>query len=173
MSEHQTRRIGKGMMIAGWVLFLGLLAMFFNKVLENQHNPNQELDSRITNDGAREVTLTRNRQGHYVTTGIINNAKVVFLLDTGATNISIPESVAFRLGLKRGAAVQVSTANGSIKVYQTKLKRVQLGQISVNNLVASINPYMEGEEILLGMNFLKKLELVQRGKTLTLRQYSR
>jgi len=173
MSEHQTRRMGKGMMIAGWILFLGLLAMFFNKVLEKQYNPNQQLENRVSRDGAREVTLTRNRQGHYVTTGVINNAKVVFLLDTGATNISIPEPVAFRLGLKRGPGIQVTTANGSVQVYQTRLKRVQIGNIAVNDLAASINPHMDGEEILLGMNFLKKLELIQRGKTLTLRQYSR
>ena len=173
MSDQHTRRIGKGMMIAGWVLFLGLLAMFFNKVLENQYNPNQTLDSRITSDGAREVILTRNRQGHYVTSGFINNSEVVFLLDTGATNISIPESVAFRIGLKKGAPVYVTTANGSIKVYQTRLRQVQLGKIIVKDLVASINPHMEGEEILLGMNFLKKLELIQRGKVLTLRQYAR
>jgi len=41
----------------------------------------------------------------------------------------------------------------------------------MNNVRASINPYMDGEEILLGMSALKQLELLQQGKTLTLKQY--
>jgi aspartyl protease family protein len=36
---------------------------------------------------------------------------------------------------------------------------------------ASINPNMQGNEVLLGMSFLKHLEFTQRGDSLTLRQY--
>ena len=48
---------------------------------------------------------------------------------------------------------------------------MQLGELSVDNVRANINPGMRGNEILLGMSFLKQLEFTQRGDTLTIRQY--
>ena len=158
------------MMIAGWVLFLAVLSLFFDKLVDQQHNPNSELQSRQLDSGVREVVLQRNHYGHYVTTGEINQEKVVFLLDTGATSISIPASLAPRLNLIKGHAYPVNTANGTVQVYATKLAEVRIGHIVFYNLHASINPHMDGEEILLGMNALKKIEMLQKGKTLTLRQ---
>ena len=68
--------------------------------------------------------------------------------------------------------VEVSTANGTIPVNMTTLGRVQIGNIVLNNVRAHINPYMDEEEILLGMTFLKHLEFTQRGDQLILRQYN-
>ncbi|HEC28599.1 MAG TPA: TIGR02281 family clan AA aspartic protease [Gammaproteobacteria bacterium] len=163
--------MGKGMMIAAWIVFLGLLAFFFKNILDKQHNPNQEINSSVLNSGIRVVRLVRNRNGHYVSRGYINNQEVTFFLDTGATTISIPEPVARKIGLKRGPPISVSTANGSIEVYLTTIRRLSIGSIVLDNLSATINPYMEGDDILLGMNVLKKLEIIQKGKILTLKQY--
>jgi len=171
MTRHQTKSMGKGMMIAAWLVFLGLLALFFNNILDKQYNPNQEINSSVLDSGVRVVRLVRNQYGHYVSPGHINNQAVIFFLDTGATTISIPEPVAKKIGLKRGPPVTVSTANGSIKVYLTRIKKLSIGDIVLTNLSATINPYMEGDDILLGMNVLKKLEIIQKGKILTLKQY--
>ena len=45
------------------------------------------------------------------------------------------------------------------------------GDISLQNVRATINPGYKSNQILLGMSFLKHLEFSQRGDTLTLRQY--
>jgi len=171
MADASEKSIGKAMIIAAWLLLLVLLTFFFNDLLDNQHNPNQNLQSRIDDQGIREIRLLQNRAGHYVTPGEINRQEVVFLLDTGATTISIPETVANRIGLRRGAPMRVSTANGTIVVYNTRLESVKMGDIQISNVSANINPYMDGEGILMGMNVLKNLELVQRDNTLTIRQY--
>lgn len=163
--------MGKGMIILAWLLLLGLLTLFFSKLLDQQHNPNSDLQNRIDTTGTREVQLLRNRAGHYVASGEINGSSVIFFLDTGATTISIPGKVAKRLGLKAGYAMNVQTANGTVQVYSTRLKQVRLGGIEIFDVAANINPHMQGEEILLGMNVLKKLELIQKGDTLTIRQY--
>lgn len=159
------------MLIIAWIIGLGLLGFFFSGILEKQHNPNQSVTTSITDKGRKEVVLQRNRQGHYVTQGTINGQAVVFLLDTGATVVSIPESVAYRLGLSRGAEFYSRTANGIIKTYATRLDEVGVGDIRLSRIAAQINPHFDGEEILLGMSFLKRLELVQQGDTLTIRQY--
>lgn len=157
------------MIYMAWILFLGILTMGFNKLLENQNNPNQNVEISYNDDRIAEVRLEQNRQGHYVANGKINGGMVTFLLDTGATQISIPEKVAQRLGLKKGYPSQVITANGTIKVYSTKLNSVSLGAITLHNLRGHINPHMEGDEILLGMNFMKHLEIIQRERQLLLR----
>lgn len=165
------RGLGVGMTIAMWVVVLGLMTLFFQNWQEKQYNPNQRLALGEADGGGRELVLQRNRYGHYVASGYINGQPVVFLLDTGATDISVPQALAREIGLQRGAALRYQTANGMISVYATTLDTVDLGGIVLQQVRASINPHMQGNEVLLGMSFLKHLEFTQRGNELTLRQY--
>ena len=119
--------------------------------------------------GNIQVTLQRNRAGHYLAGGQINGQPVVFLLDTGATDVAVPETLANRLGLERKYRSVSRTANGNVTIWSTRLDSVNLGGILRRNVRASILPNMAGNEVLLGMSFLKHLELVQRGDALTLR----
>ncbi len=168
--ENANRRLGKGMMMAAWVLALGLLTLFFNGILDRQYNPNQQLNMATTLDEPEAVVLIRNKYGHYIASGEINGEAVVFLLDTGATDVAISDSLARRLNLKRGAQFIANTANGQVRSWRTHLKRVNLGGIELFNVRGSILPSMKGNEVLLGMSFLKQLELIQRGETLTIRR---
>ncbi len=170
-SPNPHRRLGMKMTIAMWVVIMGLLVMFFQSWQEKQHNPNQNLSLSLDADSVRELTLQRNRFGHYVASGHINNTPVVFLLDTGASDVSVPENLAQKIGLKRGRPKIYQTANGPITAYATRLKKVELGGIVLTQIRASINPFMQSDEVLLGMSFLKYLEFTQRGDTLILRQY--
>jgi aspartyl protease family protein len=169
--QDNSKKIGSGMTIAAWIFVLVIATLYFDRFLDQQHNPNESVQYTENND-AREVILQRNRQGHYVTSGEINGVKVNFLLDTGATSVSIPEHIARPLRLEKGMQVEVSTANGTIPVNMTTLERVQIGNIVLHDVRAHINAYMDEEEILLGMTFLKHLEFTQRGDQLILRQYN-
>ena len=100
----------------------------------------------------------------------INGQAVQFMLDTGATDVAIPSAVAERLGLARGVPVTVSTANGRSEGYRTRLDSVRLGAIELRDVRALVAPGLDGEQVLLGMSALKKLEFTQRGGTMLLRQ---
>jgi aspartyl protease family protein len=78
--------------------------------------------------------------------------------------------LAERLGLKAGPSAPVRTASGNIVVHLTTLQHVELGNISLYNIAANINPYMHGDAILLGLSFLKHVQFTQRDDVLTLRQ---
>ncbi len=164
------RTLGSGMIVLAWIIVLGLLSFYFGQFLDAQRNPNKSVisQSRI---GVNEVLLQQNRQGHYVANGRINGQRVEFILDTGATMVAIPGHIAQRLRLERGPSMEVVTANGTVSVYATRLEEISLGAISLNNVRATINPYMDGDAILLGMTFLKDLEFTQRNDQLILRQY--
>lgn len=157
------------MIFAAWIGAALLLTWLFAGELDRRDNPNQTVETARSGEGV-EVKLTRNAMGHYVATGRINGREVRFFLDTGATNVALSDSLARDLGLERGAPSYTRTANGTIVTYQTVLDRVALGGITIRDVAASINPRMTGDEVLLGMSFLKHLELIQRGDQLMLRQ---
>lgn len=157
------------MMVAAWLIFLALLFGVFDHLDSKRNNPNQNIVTTI--DGAiKEIVLVRNAYGHYVTSGLINDIDVVFLLDTGATEVAIPEEIAKKIGLLKGRRYTVKTANGNVTAYRTHLDSASIGDISRYNLNATILTNMQGNEVLLGMNFLKHFEIIQKGKTLTIKQ---
>ncbi len=166
---HSTRKLGTTFTWLGWILGFLLLALLFDRILEQQMNPNQSVQT-VLRDGYQEIILKRNRHGHYLLDGKINNQTVTFLVDTGATTTSIPLHLANHLDLQKGPRFGVQTANGSSYAFMTRLNSLQLGDIEFNDIQASLNPGLEGDEILLGMNVLKNLELVQRENLLIIRR---
>ena len=167
---NSTAPLGKAMMLIAWVIALVLLAAFFTSWEEKAYNPNADPNSQQTAN-TNSVTLTRNRFNHYITGGSINQQPVTFLLDTGATDVVVPEELANTLGLSKGRRQTVNTANGQIEVFNTQIDQLSIGSIVLRNIRGNINPYMQGEEILLGMSALKDIEFTQRGDQLQLRQY--
>jgi aspartyl protease family protein len=163
-------KFGKAFVGFSWVLLLIGLGVFFQQYINTKENPNQSPDS-LHADVFIEVVLQRNYQNHYVATGLINDTPVRFLVDTGATNVSLGPSLAKRIGLTRGAEGIATTANGTTKVIETRLERLSLGDIQFENVRASITMGMTGEDVLLGMSALKDVELVHKDGQLTIRQY--
>ena len=130
----------------------------------------QSPDSVTNGDGTVSVSLTQHVSGHYFSKGTINDEPVKFLLDTGATSVAVPESVATRLGLVYGRKMFTKTANGTGVSYQTLIRTLSLGGIVQKDVSASISTGMDGDEILLGMSFLRHLDFEQRDGVLTLTQ---
>ena len=151
-----------------WIALLAGASFFFDDLLEGINNPNRTVTVNVSEGGLPQVALKQNRQGHYVATGKINGQPVQFLLDTGATNVAIPEHIAKQLKLEKGPAHQTITANGTSTSYMTRLDTASLGPLTLTNVPASISTGMQFDEILLGMSFLRHLKMTQQGKQLTL-----
>jgi aspartyl protease family protein len=170
-SQTGSGGISTTMTALAWIVFMLLLGFYFNELLEKQRNPNQALQTRYTQEQTREVTLVRNKYGHYVTSGQVNGRAVIFMLDTGATGVAIPAPIAEKLNIPKGRPVQVQTANGLATSYLTKLDSVSVGDITLYDVEAGIVPGYNSDQILLGMSFLRHIEFAQRGHTLVLKQY--
>ncbi|MFL0810607.1 MAG: retroviral-like aspartic protease family protein [Agarilytica sp.] len=166
MEHSSEKKIGKGMLYVAWFIVLIGLTAIFGKWEDSQFNPNQNLNSSTPG----EIILQQNRKNHYVASGKINGKRVVFLVDTGATDVSVPAGLAKKLGLAPGQRGKAITANGIVEIRATRIDKLELGSITLYDVRASINPGMTGEEILLGMSALKDLELTQRDATLTIKQ---
>ena len=159
--------IGGWMIALLWVLLLGGGTLLANQWLKSRDA------SKITvwaesEGGAPKLTLRADRYGQYELKGSANGQDVHFLIDTGASEISLPVNVANRLNLDRGRSYPVTTANGQVTVHSTRLETVSIGPFTLKNVSAHINPGMNGEVALLGMSFLRHFEMIQRAGELTI-----
>jgi len=153
------------MALVASLLVLGLFYLYFENSLQERTNPNRELQIAP----GSELVLKRSRDGHYVFPGTINGQPVTFLLDTGATLVSVPAHLGGELGLKAGAPRQAMTANGTVTTRATRVDALAFGPFEIRGVPASLNPGMADNQVLLGMSVLKHLEFTQRGDTLILR----
>jgi aspartyl protease family protein len=120
--------------------------------------------------GGDRVTLAADSRGHFVTTGVVNGTSLRFLVDTGASSIVLSSADARRIGVNYLAGTRsfTQTANGTVQVYNVKLDTVRVGDITVNNVDASV---IEGDKLpiaLLGMSFLNRMEMRRDNSSLTL-----
>jgi aspartyl protease family protein len=119
-------------------------------------------------DGTR-VVLPAGPGGHFISSGRINGSSVRFLVDTGATVVSMSAQEADRIGLqyRSGTPLQLNTANGAVQGFQIHLTSVGLGGVEVYNVPAIVTaspmPF-----ILLGNSFLTHFQLKRENDSLTL-----
>ena len=125
-------------------------------------------DGRDESSG-QKIVLSAGSGGHFVTSGTINGRAVRFLVDTGATFISISQAEAQNLGLdyRSGQRSWANTANGPVQVYRVSLASVRLGDVQVYNVDATVVP-MPMEFVLLGNSFLTRFQMKRENEIMTL-----
>ena len=122
-------------------------------------------------DGSGKITMMADAQGHFFTTGTINGTSVRFLVDTGATMISLGATDARRVGLdfNRGQKALTNTANGQAVVSKVQIDTVRVGDVTLHNIDALIHQ-SDMPIALLGMSFLNRMEMQRDGSTMTLKK---
>ncbi len=149
--------------ITVWLALAGVLFYFMNSKV----NPNSADNLNQTT----EVLLQRDLSGHYRAEAYINGMKVPVMVDTGATHVAISQALADKLGLQSFNAVRTQTANGEIVSYMTRLTSVKLGGIVAHDVAASISANL-GDEMLLGMSFLGRMDVRLYQGNMTIRAVS-
>lgn len=116
--------------------------------------------ARITPHQIRTASLRKEGDGHYWATARVNGVTVKFLVDTGATMISLTRRDARRIGVntdKLVRSVDVRTASGRVKAGTVNIKKIEIDDVELQDVSAVV--LEEGLEYsLLGMSFLNRLE---------------
>ena len=109
---------------------------------------------------AREIVMTAGSGGHFTPSGSINGRPVRYMVDTGATLVSLGQDEAQRLGLdlSNARAGLTQTANGPVPVRVLTLDRVRVGEVEVSNVGAVVMP-MPMPYVLLGNSFLSRFQM--------------
>ena len=128
-----------------------------------QHFETADMSSQRTS-----VTLAQDGRGHFRTDAYVNGAHIRFMVDTGATLVSIPMSEAQRLGINylKGTPGYSMMADGRrVPSYRVNLETITVGDVTLYNVEGVVQG---GGEPLLGMSFLSRTEMRNDGQSLVL-----
>ncbi|SMC23860.1 aspartyl protease family protein [Andreprevotia lacus DSM 23236] len=138
-----------------WLSVIGILFFGARLVLERQATPPSSFSSE---NGQRTLLLQRANDGHFRVKGKINGQEVVFLMDTGATTVTLDTKLASTLGLPVGQKVTSQTANGTVEGFETRIPLLQFGGYTLQSVPAMVVPEL-GDEMLMGMNVISRFDV--------------
>lgn len=161
------RRLPRGQtlkMAGAWlaIFAVGAVAFSFRDDIANR-----VLDRPVLTGGTLRVT--KSEDGHFYVDAQINGETVRLLIDSGASVTTLGRTAAAAAGVEPGGMfpVMVSTANGTMEVRRGRVKSIQVGNISMEDLAVHLTA--SDDVNLIGMNFLSRLSRWSvEGKTLVL-----
>jgi aspartyl protease family protein len=129
------------------------------------------LPARGVEISPRSISFRATVDGHFHVDAAVDGATVRFMVDTGATDVSLSRRDAERIGIdtdRLAYTLRVMTANGPARAAPVTLRQVRIGPITVRNVAASVSERRD-DFSLLGMSYLRRLDsYTVTGNTLTL-----
>jgi clan AA aspartic protease (TIGR02281 family) len=118
------------------------------------------LPSDADDDAPRTVTIRAGHDQHFHVDAVANGRRIPFIVDTGATLVSLTRHDAERIGLdmtRLSYTHKMQTANGMTRAAPVTLREISVGPIAVADVEAVV---IEGNSApaLLGMSFLSRLQ---------------
>lgn len=113
-----------------------------------------------TQDGSREVLLSKDMSGHFNVIASVNSQDIPMLIDTGASSITLSYEDAVAVGIipeNLAYTTRVLTANGEAVAAPIALTTVAIGPIRRDNIPALVTRSGALDQSLLGMSFLSTL----------------
>lgn len=103
------------------------------------------------------------KQGTMLVNGSINGVSIRFIVDTGASMVAIPESIAKAADLYalESKTVSMQTANGKIDAQQVTIKSLTVAKVQASDVKATIQTFSEDNPDygLLGMSFFNRYKM--------------
>lgn len=117
------------------------------------------------------IVLHAVSNGHFATQGQINGNTTRFLVDTGASYVSIGAPDAQRLGiaLESATPLVLGTANGATQAWRVKLNSVRIADVTVYEVDAVVLP-TPMPYVLLGNSYLTRFQMSRTNDQLVLQR---
>ena len=152
---HRTVRRGAWGITAFWLVLAGLLYAGFDHVEKRRTAAYQAHAG-----SAGELVIPRGPDGHFHVSGLVNGQPVSFLVDTGASSVTVSEALAQRAGLEGGQPVTFQTANGALAGRLLRQVPVQAGHLALPGVSVAVGMVGKPPEVaLLGQNFLSRYDI--------------
>lgn len=154
-------RTGLIPMMIFWCVVMGLLYLLMTHYLK----PKQ---AKVLANG--DLVISRSQDGHFYTTGRINGQEAKFLVDTGASLVSVSEGFARKAFIRGGVPTTFKTANGDRPGLVVEGVGVSIGPVSVTNVKVGVGLHVGAENVaLLGQSFLSKFDITMNKNQMVLR----
>ena len=139
---------------------------------ESELGLNQSIAGNYKKPERANLRIYPDNIGMYFVKGKINKQATDFLVDTGATFVTLSGKKASALGIDylSGKPAQAQTASALVKAWQIKLKSVSIGGILLRDVDAIVIPGDQPHEVLLGNSFLKHTSIHRAGQVLEIKK---
>lgn len=141
--------------LAIWLAIILVVALLYNnRFLFKNFVPYQAYDT-----GNNELKITKSNDNHFYIAVNIDNKKILFLIDTGATTTTLTLNDAKKLGIdidRLNFNIPLNTANGVSFGASTEVYNIKIGNFTIDSMWVIVSKDLDGKS-LLGMNFLNKL----------------
>ena len=116
------------------------------------------------------VTIRRDERLQYNTNILVNGRSMPALVDTGANLVALSSRHARTLAIdyETGLQSRVETASGRVNAWMITLRSVSVGGIRVENVQATVVEGSYPTTILLGMSYLKHVDIKENNGVLSL-----
>lgn len=111
------------------------------------------------NEPNADLVLRPQRNGNYLVNGSINDLPLSFVVDTGASAVSLPRDAALSAGIYCENYTEVNTANGKVPACISKISKLKFGDFTVTDVRCMIISNLD--QALLGNNVLTKFKILQ------------
>jgi len=150
------RHIGIWVAIAG---SLALLYSFESEITKIYETVAQKADPTTAQERGAAVVLQAGENGHFYVRALVKGETILFMVDTGASDVVLSHAAAKALGHKLDRldySRMYNTANGIVMGAPVTLPYVAIGSVEVRRVSASVNK-TDLDTSLLGMSFLSRL----------------
>jgi aspartyl protease family protein len=129
---------------------------------------NQSIAGNFKKPDRTRMKIYPNSLGMYVVKGKINGQTTRFLVDTGATFVTLSgdKAAKLKIDLSDAARTTAQTAASIVNVYQIQLNSVSIGGIQMREVEAMVIPGNQPFEVLLGNSFLRYTKMKKAGSVL-------
>jgi aspartyl protease family protein len=121
-----------------------------------------------------QTTLRGDSRGQFLLTAQVNGASLPALIDTGATSVAMNSEDAQQLGVDylRGQRIVAQTASGPATAYLVRFSNVRVGDIVLTNVPGVVIDVGKRElpMVLIGMSFLRHVDMQRSGNTMLLQK---
>jgi aspartyl protease family protein len=164
-SLQKTTFYGSLGIAAVWLALGGVLYLVFDHL---EHQRQASFKPYALTSG--ELVIPRQRDGHFHVMGEVNRQPVSFLVDTGASHVSVSQALAEQAELPEGQSITLSTANGERPGQLVRSVPVRAGHLVLNDTTVTVGLVgLPPDQALLGQAFLKHFDIEINSKEMVLR----
>jgi aspartyl protease family protein len=133
---------------------------------------NQSIAGNFKKPDRSNLKIYPDSSGMYYVKGRINGQSTRFLVDTGATFVTMSGNKArsLKIDFRKGTPSTAQTASAIVPVWQIRLDSVTIGGIKLTNIDATVIAGSRPAEVLLGNSFLQHTQLQKAGSVLEIRK---